>query len=140
MPDTSKCFSLVRGRVLRVTRLDGCGGILLGPTAAVVSKGFITVGFTAQTEEGTAISVSNANGDICISDTPAPKFTGMSATPAVAARALQAFCTSVSNVPQRPRAGSRQSSPRAIHREKKRTRGGIAARTLPRAKVLGSLA
>jgi hypothetical protein len=76
MADTSKCFSLVRGRAMRVTRLDACGAKVLGPDSQVVSKGFISVGLTAQTEEGEAISVTNANGDICINDEPAPKFTG----------------------------------------------------------------
>ena len=34
MVDTSKCFSLVRGRAMRVTRLDGCGAVVLGPGLA----------------------------------------------------------------------------------------------------------
>jgi hypothetical protein len=72
----NKCFSLVRGRSMRVTRLDGCGEVVLGPDSSVVSDGFITVGLTAQTDEGTTISVTNAAGDICILDEPCPKFTG----------------------------------------------------------------
>lgn len=70
------CFSLVRGRAMRVTRLDGCGGVVLGPDSAVVSEGFITISLTAQTDEGTTISVTNAAGNICILDEPCPKFTG----------------------------------------------------------------
>lgn len=80
MPDTSKCFSLVRGRVMRVTRLDGCGARVLGPTSTVVSDGFITVGLAPQIEEGQTISVSNAAGNICILDEPPPKFTGYDIT------------------------------------------------------------
>lgn len=76
MVDTSKCFSLVRGRALRVTRLDGCGGVILGAHSSVVTDGFITVTTTAQVDEGTAISIPNAAGDICILDEPAPQFTG----------------------------------------------------------------
>ena len=72
----NKCFSLIRGRVMRVTRLDGCGAVVPGVDSAVVSDGFITVGLTAQTDEGTTISVQNAAGNICILDEPAPKFTG----------------------------------------------------------------
>ena len=49
----------------------------------------------------------------------------MSATPAVAARALQAFCTSVSNVPQSPSAARRTMSPTPIHITKKRTGRGM---------------
>lgn len=80
MVDTSKCFSLIRGRVMRVTRLDGCGAMVLGPTSQVVSDGFITVGFAAQTDEGTTISVTNAAGRVCILDEPAPAFTGYDIT------------------------------------------------------------
>jgi hypothetical protein len=76
MADNSKCFSLVRGRVMRVTRLDGCGAVVLGPDSQVVSDGFISVALTAQTDEGTAISVTNAAGKVCISDEPCPTFTG----------------------------------------------------------------
>jgi hypothetical protein len=76
MVDTSKCFSLIRGRAMRVTRLDGCGAVVNGPDSVVVTDGFITVGLTAQTDEGTAISVTNAAGKVCISDEPCPLFTG----------------------------------------------------------------
>lgn len=76
MADTGKCFALVRGRAMRVTKLDGCGAVVLGPDSEVSSEGFISVAFTANTDEGTAISVTNAAGKVCISDTPAPKFTG----------------------------------------------------------------
>jgi hypothetical protein len=72
----TKCFSLVRGRVLRVTKLDGCGAVSLGPTSMVTSDGFITVTFTANTDEGETISVTNAAGRVCILDEPCPKFTG----------------------------------------------------------------
>lgn len=80
MVDTSTCFSLVRGRVLRVSKLDGCGNPLYGPTNSVVSDGFITVGLAAQTDEGTTISVTNAAGNVCILDEPAPTFTGYDVT------------------------------------------------------------
>jgi len=69
-------FSLVRGRRMRVTRLDACGRVALGPRSQVSTKGFISVGLTANTEEGETISVTNAAGEICILDEPAPKFTG----------------------------------------------------------------
>jgi len=76
MPGTNTCFSLVRGRAMRVTRLDGCGGVDLGPDAGIVSDGFITVQLSAQTDEGETISVTNAAGKVCILDEPCPVFTG----------------------------------------------------------------
>ena len=70
------CYPLIRGRAMRVTRLNGCGATVPGSQSVVVSKGFISVGLTANTEEGEDIQVTNANGDLCIYDIPAPRFTG----------------------------------------------------------------
>jgi hypothetical protein len=72
----NKCFSLVRGRVMRVTRLDGCGNVIDGADSSIVSDGFITIGLTANIDEGTEISVTNAAGKVCILDSPCPVFTG----------------------------------------------------------------
>jgi hypothetical protein len=49
---------------------------VLGPDSTVTSDGFTTIALTAQTQEGEAISVTNAAGKVCVSDTPAPQFTG----------------------------------------------------------------
>lgn len=78
MVDTSKCFSLVRGRVMRATKLDACGAKSLGPKSSVVTDGFISVALTANTDEGETISQANAAGRICILDEPAPTFLGYS--------------------------------------------------------------
>jgi len=69
-------FSLIRGKALRVTKLDGCGNRVLGPQSVVVTDGFTTVAYTANTTQGDAISVTNAAGKECVSDTPPPEFTG----------------------------------------------------------------
>lgn len=69
-------FPLVRGRMLRATKLDGCGNVKLGPASKVVTEGFITVGLTAQTEEGETITQTNAAGKLCINDEATPQFTG----------------------------------------------------------------
>jgi len=76
MTTPSKCFSLVRGRVMRVTALDGCGRPRPGACASIVSEGFVSVAFTAVTDTGTEISVQNAAGKTCIRDTPCPVFNG----------------------------------------------------------------
>lgn len=70
---SQQCFSLIRGRAARLTKLDGCGVVVPGSQSSVVTEGIISVGVTANTEEGEAINVTNANGDTCVSDTPAPK-------------------------------------------------------------------
>jgi len=76
MAGENKCFALVRGRAMRVTRLDGCGNPVLGADSQVTTDGFIQVALTAQTDEGTTISVTNAAGKVCVLDEPCPQFTG----------------------------------------------------------------
>lgn len=76
----SQGFSLVRGRAMRVTALNGCGAPVLGPDSVVSTEGFISVGLTANVEAGETISVTNAAGKVCILDQPAPKFTGYTIT------------------------------------------------------------
>lgn len=60
---TTKKGAFVKGRRLRVTRLDACGRPVYGDDAVVVSKGFISVAFTANTTETDEIRVTNANGE-----------------------------------------------------------------------------
>ncbi|MFG2225384.1 hypothetical protein [Streptomyces sp. NPDC048644] len=62
------CPSLLRGVVLRATRLDACGRPVYGDCNQVVSDGFITVSMSAETEEGEDISVTKANGQTCIAE------------------------------------------------------------------------
>lgn len=72
----SKCFSPVRGRAMRVTKLDGCGRPVYGPDSVGVSDGFVSISFTANTDEGEEINVTNANGQTCVRETPCPQFLG----------------------------------------------------------------
>lgn len=62
----TKCLSLVKGRRIRVTKLDGCGRPIYGDDSQVVSKGFISVAFTANTTESDEINVTNAAGEVCV--------------------------------------------------------------------------
>lgn len=79
---SAQCFPLVGGRVMRVTRLDGCGRPDARPEfadfAQVTSDGFVSIEVTANVEEGDAISVTNAAGKVCVSQTPCPTLTGYS--------------------------------------------------------------
>jgi hypothetical protein len=74
----SRCFSPVRGRAMRVTRLDGCGRPVYGDGSVGVSDGFVTIAFTANTDDGEEISVTNAAGNVCVREVPCPKFLGYS--------------------------------------------------------------
>ena len=62
----TKCLPLAKGRRIRVTRLDGCGRPIYGEDSQVVSKGFISVSYTANTTESDEINVPNASGEVCI--------------------------------------------------------------------------
>jgi len=73
---TTKCFNVVRGKRLRVTRLDECGNPPPpeDPNGFVVTKGFISVGLSSDMETGTDITQMNANGDLCIVDRSQDQF------------------------------------------------------------------
>lgn len=72
----TRCASYVRGRVLRVTRLDACGRVVYGPDSVVTSSGFVSVAYTANIDDGEEINLPNANGDRCIFVPAKPSFLG----------------------------------------------------------------
>lgn len=62
------CPKLVRGKMLRATRLDACGVPVTGATAFVTSSGFISVGLSPQYEDPENIVTKNANDQLCINE------------------------------------------------------------------------
>lgn len=70
------CASYVRGRVLRVTRLDSCGRPVEGDDSVVVSKGWTSVAYTANTDDGEEIKVPNAANETCVYVPAEPAFLG----------------------------------------------------------------
>jgi hypothetical protein len=72
----TKCLSLVKGRRIRLTRLDGCGRPVYGDCSTSVSKGFISVSFTANTTESDEINVTNAAGEVCVFEPAETTLTG----------------------------------------------------------------
>lgn len=65
---TKKLRSL-KGRCVRITRLDQCGNVVEGLASSVVSQGFITATFSEEIEDGEEITQKNAWGEFCIDDT-----------------------------------------------------------------------
>jgi len=65
-------FSSIQGVVMRATRLDTAGKWIPGPTGAACSKGFVSIGMTANIEEGEEFKVKNAAGELCISEKGCP--------------------------------------------------------------------
>lgn len=78
MPGQTKCLSLVKGRRIRVTKLDGCGRPVFGEFSQAVSKGFISVAFTANTLETDEVNITNAAGERCIYEPSETSLTGYS--------------------------------------------------------------
>lgn len=76
MPHATKCLTPVKGRRLRVTRLDSCGRPVFGEDSQAVSKGFINVSFTANTTESDEINLTNAAGEVCVFEASVQTLTG----------------------------------------------------------------
>lgn len=64
----TKCYSQVRGSVIRVTRLDACGNPDPGTSAVVVSKRISTITVDEVSEEGNNIRERNFAGELCVVD------------------------------------------------------------------------
>jgi hypothetical protein len=71
-----KSFPLVRGRIMRVTRVDGCCAPAYGEDNQVVTEGFVSVALTANVNEAEEITIVNANGKTCVRDPGCPEFQG----------------------------------------------------------------
>lgn len=72
----AKRASFIRGKRMRATLVDANGRPVIGDSSVVSTKGYTTLTYTTNTEEGEAITVTNANGDPCVSEPGTPSFTG----------------------------------------------------------------
>lgn len=66
----------MRGKRLRATRVDACGRPIYGDNGQGVSDGFVSVQWTANTDESDEINQTNANGDRCLYAPPEQRLTG----------------------------------------------------------------
>lgn len=64
----SNCFTPLRGRRMRLTRVDNQGRPAYGTCAFVSTKGYLTVKETAQVESGQEIIVKAADGSLCVNE------------------------------------------------------------------------
>lgn len=62
------CFTPIRGRRMRVTRVDSLGRPVPGPCSTVVTSGFVSAEMTAEIEQGETTTVRTAGGDVCVSE------------------------------------------------------------------------
>lgn len=58
----------IKGKVVRLTRLDSCGDPVIGACSTLVSECFVSVQFSPEVEEGEEFLLKNAWGEACISD------------------------------------------------------------------------
>jgi hypothetical protein len=64
MVPTTQILKSVRGKRMRLTRLDECGVPVVGTATTKVTKGFISLGISPQYEDTDAITQANAEGDL----------------------------------------------------------------------------
>lgn len=64
----TKILKSLKGRALRLTRLDECGAPVVGECSSIVTYGFITVEFAPEVETGEEFTQKNAWGDFCVSE------------------------------------------------------------------------
>jgi hypothetical protein len=68
VPSTTQILKPIRGKRMRLTRLDACGVPVVGAATTLVTKGFISLGLSPQYEDGDTISQPNADGDLEINE------------------------------------------------------------------------
>lgn len=64
----TKCYSPIKGRVLRVALLNSCGVPVTGTGSAIVVSGFVQVQSSPQYETGDEFLRRDANGDLCVNE------------------------------------------------------------------------
>lgn len=66
-------MKVVRGKRMRVTRVDRCGMPLAGPKAQLITKGFVSINYSQEMKDAEDMEQTNADGEICVSDRTAPQ-------------------------------------------------------------------
>lgn len=64
----TKKLKSIKGKVIRLTRLDECGAPLESECSVIVTDGFISVTISNEVEAGEEYTQKNAWGDFCISE------------------------------------------------------------------------
>lgn len=69
MATITKCYTPIKGRVLRVTLLDTCGNVVTGASGAqIVASGFTQVSSSAQYDTGDRTVNRTADDELCVND------------------------------------------------------------------------
>jgi hypothetical protein len=69
MATITKCYTPIKGRVLRVTLLDTCGAVVTGASGAqIVAGGYTQVSSSAQYDTGDRTITRTADDELCVND------------------------------------------------------------------------
>ncbi len=66
------CLKPIKGKVMRVVKLDACGTVVTGAKALVVSDGFVSIEQRLNYEDPDEYTVKNANGALCLNERSQP--------------------------------------------------------------------
>lgn len=69
----TKILKSLKGRRMRLTRLDECGDPVVGSCSSIVTSGFIKVELSLETEDGEEYQSKNAWGDYCVNEKDRPR-------------------------------------------------------------------
>lgn len=64
----TRCASLSRGKMMRITKLDVCGNVVESATSTLTMKAFVSGTFTPNYLGAEELTQADANGDLCIDD------------------------------------------------------------------------
>lgn len=65
----------LRGKAIRVTKLDSCGRYIPGASASMLATdGFVSISLSAETEDGSEFMSRKANGSFCVNERTSPAF------------------------------------------------------------------
>lgn len=70
--------AVVKGRRVRVTRVDSCGRVIYGEASQAVSKSFASIAYTANTLDSDGIDVRDADGEPSIYEASRSRFASYS--------------------------------------------------------------
>lgn len=74
------CWPSIRGTAARFTKLDSCGRPVVGAHSTLVTDGFISVTLSPQYQDGNEVTVTKANGVVCVNDKAADSLTRFDVT------------------------------------------------------------
>lgn len=74
------CYTTVKTRASRLTRLDVCGLPVVGPKSVVVTNGFVRAANAWDVDEGTPVEQKNDWGEYCLNEPDDPVIKGGNVT------------------------------------------------------------